>query len=238
MNDKIKFLSAAVVAAGIFTMNSGVFAQDEAAADESGDEIATDAAAIKSFGKMVATQTAGQMKFTEAELKQFLEGFQEGAKGAELTEEEGQAMDTYLRGRMEQLQELAAKEAGKKNAKFFEDLKKDPDVKVSDSGLHYKIVREGEGPKPTAASSVSVHYEGTLIDGTKFDSSYDRGAPATFGVGGVVKGFGEGLQLIGVGGEAMLYIPTELGYGMNPRPGGPIKPGDALIFKIELKGIQ
>jgi FKBP-type peptidyl-prolyl cis-trans isomerase len=81
---------------------------------------------------------------------------------------------------------------------------------------------------------VLVHYKGTLIDGTQFDSSYDRGAPATFRLDQVVKGFGEGLTKIGAGGKIILYIPSELGYGNSPRPGGVIKPGDTLIFECEL----
>ncbi|MDH5242194.1 MAG: FKBP-type peptidyl-prolyl cis-trans isomerase, partial [Gammaproteobacteria bacterium] len=77
-------------------------------------------------------------------------------------------------------------------------------------------------------------YKGTLIDGTQFDSSYDRGAPATFRLNQVVKGFGEGLTKIGAGGKIILYIPSDLGYGNSPRPGGVIKPGDSLIFECEL----
>ena len=82
--------------------------------------------------------------------------------------------------------------------------------------------------------SVLVHYKGTLIDGTQFDSSYDRGAPATFRLNQVVKGFGEGLTKVGAGGRIILYMSSELGYGNSPRPGGVIKPGDSLIFECEL----
>ena len=87
-------------------------------------------------------------------------------------------------------------------------------------------------------STVTFHYKGTLTDGTEFDSSYDRGDPAEFPLNGVVPGFGEGLTKVGVGGKIILYIPSELGYGNSPRPGGVIKPGDTLIFECELLEIN
>lgn len=120
---------------------------------------------------------------------------------------------------------------------FFAELAADAEVQSTESGLHYKVIEPGSDVKPTMTDKVLVHYKGTLIDGTKFDSSYDRGAPAEFPLNGVVKGFGEGLTKIGAGGKIILYIPSELGYGNSPRPGGAIKPGDALIFECELKEI-
>ncbi|MGJ8651909.1 MAG: FKBP-type peptidyl-prolyl cis-trans isomerase [Opitutaceae bacterium] len=120
------------------------------------------------------------------------------------------------------------------NAAFFAEIKGQEGVEVSESGLHYKIIEPGEGEKPVLTDEALVHYKGTLIDGTQFDSSYDRGAPATFGLNQVVKGFGEGLTKIAPGGKIILYIPAELGYGNSPRQGGAIQPGDALIFECEL----
>ena len=93
---------------------------------------------------------------------------------------------------------------------------------------------EGNGEKPTAASRVKVHYHGTLIDGTVFDSSVDRGEPSEFGVTQVIKGWTEALQLMPVGAKYKLFIPQELAYGANPRQGGPIKPFAALVFELEL----
>lgn len=121
---------------------------------------------------------------------------------------------------------------------FIEGLSADADVQKSESGLHYKVLEAGSDAKPTMADKVLVHYKGTLIDGTQFDSSYDRGAPAEFPLNGVVKGFGEGLTKVGAGGKIILYIPSELGYGNSPRPGGAIKPGDTLIFECELVEIN
>lgn len=118
----------------------------------------------------------------------------------------------------------------------------DPDAKevqTTESGLQYVVIREGEegGETPGPRDRVSVMYDGRLIDGTVFDSSYERGSTATFGVNQVISGWTEGLQLMSVGDEFIFYIPTELGYGQTPRPGGKIKPGDDLIFRVELKQV-
>ncbi|MEP1488636.1 MAG: FKBP-type peptidyl-prolyl cis-trans isomerase [Algibacter sp.] len=121
--------------------------------------------------------------------------------------------------------------------KFLEENKANEGVKVTDSGLQYTVLKEGSGDKPTAASKVSVHYHGTLIDGTVFDSSVDRGEPSEFGVGQVIKGWTEGLQLMTVGSKYKFFIPQELAYGANPRP-GVIKPFDALVFEVELLEIK
>jgi FKBP-type peptidyl-prolyl cis-trans isomerase FklB len=97
---------------------------------------------------------------------------------------------------------------------------------------------EGSGDKPTPQSKVKVHYHGTLTDGTVFDSSVDRGEPTEFGVGQVIKGWTEGLQLMSVGSKFKFFIPQELAYGANPRPGGVIKPFMPLIFEVELLEIK
>ena len=113
------------------------------------------------------------------------------------------------------------------------------DVQTTESGLQYVVVREGEegGDTPGPRDRVSVMYDGRLTDGTVFDSSYARGSTSTFGVDQVISGWTEGLQLMSIGDEFIFYIPTELGYGQNPRPGGVIKPGDDLIFRVELKQV-
>ncbi len=121
---------------------------------------------------------------------------------------------------------------------FIEGLKDDAGVQASESGLHYRILEAGDRARPTLNDTVLVHYKGSRIDGTPFDSSYDRGDPATFPLSGVVAGFGEGLTKIGAGGKIVLYIPSELGYGNNPRPGGVIQPGDTLVFECELLEIN
>lgn len=125
----------------------------------------------------------------------------------------------------------ANKEASE--AFLAENAKKDG-VTVTESGLQYEIVVEGSGAKPTETSNVTVHYHGTLPDGTVFDSSIERGDPASFGVNQVIKGWTEALQLMPTGAKYKLYIPQDLAYGANPHPGGPIEPFMALIFDVEL----
>jgi len=111
-------------------------------------------------------------------------------------------------------------------------------IHTTDSGLQYEVISEGTGEKPNATDTVDVHYHGTLIDGSVFDSSIERGTPATFGVHQVIKGWTEALQLMPVGSKYRLYIPQDLAYGANPHPGGPIKPYMTLIFDVELLAIQ
>ncbi len=139
------------------------------------------------------------------------------------------------------VQELAASkyEVDKKAGEDFlaENAKKEG-VSTTESGLQYEVIAAGEGPKPSATDTVKVHYHGTLIDGTVFDSSISRGIPATFGVHQVIKGWTEALQLMPVGSKYRLYIPQDLAYGAHPHPGGAIKPFMALIFDVELIAIE
>jgi len=120
--------------------------------------------------------------------------------------------------------------------KFLVENAKKDGVKILESGLQYKVLKEGTGAIPTASDKVKVDYEGTLIDGTKFDSSYDRGEAAEFGVTQVIKGWTEALQLMKEGSTWMLYIPYDLAYGSR-QAGDVIKPFSTLIFKVELKKI-
>jgi FKBP-type peptidyl-prolyl cis-trans isomerase FklB len=110
-------------------------------------------------------------------------------------------------------------------------------VQTTASGLQYEVLQEGAGPLPGPTSQVTVHYHGSLIDGTVFDSSVQRGTPATFGVNQVIKGWTEALQLMPEGSKYRLYIPQELAYGANPHPGGAIQPYAALLFDVELLSI-
>ncbi len=120
---------------------------------------------------------------------------------------------------------------------FLADNAQRSEVKTTASGLQYEVLQEGGGPKPGPTSQVTVHYHGTLIDGTVFDSSVERGAPATFGVNQVIRGWTEALQLMAAGSKYRLTIPQELAYGANPHPGGAIQPYAALIFDVELLSI-
>jgi FKBP-type peptidyl-prolyl cis-trans isomerase FkpA len=128
-------------------------------------------------------------------------------------------------------------EAGTKSKKVGEDFlagnKSKEGVKTTPSGLQYKVLKEGKGAKPKATDVVKVHYRGTLVDGTEFDSSYKRGEPIEFPLNGVIKGWTEGVQLMTPGSKYQFFIPSELAYGEEGRP--PTIPGNsALIFEVEL----
>ena len=130
----------------------------------------------------------------------------------------------------------SAKEAAKnkeEGEKFLAENGKKSGVITTESGLQYQVVTEGTGAKPVATDKVKVHYTGTLLDGTKFDSSVDRGEPAVFGVNQVIKGWQEGLQLMPVGSKYIFWIPSELAYGTRGA-GGDIKPNSVLKFEVEL----
>lgn len=118
---------------------------------------------------------------------------------------------------------------------FMADKAKTKGISSTESGMLYEVMSKGDGAKPASANAtVVVHYVGTLIDGTKFDSSVDRGQPATFALNQVIKGWTEGLQLMNAGSKYRFYIPPNLAYGSDARPGSPIGPNSTLIFEVEL----
>jgi len=162
-----------------------------------------------------------------------------GAKTA-MTEDEMKTTIQALANEFRAAQEAKAKEAGatsrKEGESFLAANKTKEGVKVLPDGLQYKVLTEGNGPKPTASDTVTVNYRGTLINGTEFDSSYKRGQPASFPVGGVIKGWTEALQLMPVGSKWQLFIPSDLAYG-DRGAGGDIGPGQTLIFEVELLSI-
>lgn len=121
---------------------------------------------------------------------------------------------------------------------FLAENAKKEGITTTASGLQYEVITEGNGKSPSETSNVTVHYHGTLLDGSVFDSSVSRGTPASFAVNQVIKGWTEALQLMKEGDKYRLYIPQELAYGANPHPGGPIKPYMPLIFDVELLEVQ
>ena len=172
-----------------------------------------------------------------------LRGLKDALAGGKtlLTDQEAQATLTALQNDLRKKQQemrQQATETNKKEGEAFLAANKTKDGVVAlPSGLQYKILQEGTGPKPAATDSVVCNYRGTLLDGKEFDSSYKRGQPATFPVTGVIKGWTEALQLMPVGSKWQLFVPSELAYG-DRGAGADIKPGATLIFEVELVSIQ
>jgi FKBP-type peptidyl-prolyl cis-trans isomerase FklB len=157
-----------------------------------------------------------------------------------MTEDEARATLKQMQDEMRQKQQAKAQEEGAANKKvgdaFLAANKTKEGIVTLPSGLQYKILKEGTGPKPTSSDSVVCNYKGTLIDGKEFDSSYKRGQPATFPVTGVIKGWTEALQLMPVGSKWQLFVPSDLAYGERGA-GADIGPGATLIFEVELMSI-
>src|SRR5580700_10188710 len=173
----------------------------------------------------------------------FVRGMKDGFAGGKtlLTDEEAQAVLTEMQKQMHEQQQAKMQQEAQGNKKegdaFLAANKGKEGVVVLPSGLQYKILTAGKGPKPTTSDSVVCNYRGTLIDGKEFDSSYKRGQPATFPVTGVIKGWTEALQLMPVGSKWQLVVPSDLAYGERGQ-GPDIGPNATLIFEVELISIK
>ncbi|MFH0919698.1 MAG: FKBP-type peptidyl-prolyl cis-trans isomerase [Fibrobacterota bacterium] len=168
----------------------------------------------------------------EVDLPSFYRGIEDllNGKTPQLTTQQAMEIkkESFQRIQMEQ-----AEKAKKSGDTFLEENKKKPGVVVTASGLQYLAERQGSGPKPIATDKVKVHYKGTLVDGKPFDSSYDRGQPVEFMVGGVIPGWSEALLLMPVGSKYKLFVPAQLGYGERS-PSPTIPPNSVLLFDVEL----
>lgn len=177
---------------------------------------------------------------SELNVQDFADGVAAVFYGAtpKMTYDEAKAEIQNFFAELEKKQRAAAEEAGKQNKEageaFLAENGKRAEVKTTPSGLQYEVLTEGDGPMPEATDQVEVHYTGKLIDGTVFDSSVDRGVPATFGVTQVIPGWVEALQHMKAGSKWRLFIPSNLAYGPNGAPGSPIGPNSTLIFDVEL----
>jgi FKBP-type peptidyl-prolyl cis-trans isomerase FklB len=172
----------------------------------------------------------------------FLQGMKDAYNDTSLfTDEEiGEILIAFQKEQKEKAdaeRTVVASKNKEEGEKFLEENKTKDGVVTLTSGLQYKVIKEGNGANPKSTDKVSVHYKGTFIDGTEFDSSIKRGQPATFGVSGVIKGWTEALQLMKVGSKWELYIPSELAYGERGS-GASIGPNAVLIFEVELLEIK
>ncbi len=177
----------------------------------------------------------------EVDLDILMQGIKDGIKGeGKIQEKDFQTIMQEFQKGFQERQDAKRSIQGEKNKaegeKFLQENKQKPDIHVTGSGLQYLVLKEGTGPKPQYNSVVEVHYTGTLIDGTEFDSSVKRGVPAKFPLNGVIPGWTEGVQLMSVGSKYKFFIPSDLAYG--PSGQGLIGPNAVLIFEVELISIQ
>jgi len=208
-------------------LSTSVFAQDS--------ELATDEDKVSyGLGMMIGERVLKQYGDLNYDL--LMQGMQAQQAGGEtlLSMDEAQAA---LQAQQQAVAEMASAEAQEEGAAFLKDNMAREGVMVTDSGLQYEVVTDAEGPKPTVDDTVSVHYVGTLMDGTEFDSSIARGEPASFPLKGVIPGWTEGLQLMNVGSKYRFVIPSDLAYG-DRGAGEAIGPGETLIFEVELLEIK
>jgi len=220
----------------IFSAVSAIFSLSVHATDPSAETTEGESSPWL-FGYMVSQQLGlDDLGFTTDEKSEFLTGLQKGLDGGSMEAIEGQLpqLQQFLQTRAmaAQAKEMALMQ--EEAASFVEELENNPDVKKDESGFYYEVIEEGDGDAPTMSDEVVVNYEGSLIDGSVFDSSYQRGEPAVFPMGGVIPGFSGGLSKVSEGGKVRIYIPAELGYGDNPPPNSPIPPGAMLIFDAEI----
>ncbi|MEM1357412.1 MAG: FKBP-type peptidyl-prolyl cis-trans isomerase [Bacteroidota bacterium] len=173
---------------------------------------------------VVLSQNLKKQGFKEVNADELAKGFSEGIAGTAGIDvaDANNKIQTYLTGAL-----------AKEGEDFLAENAKRPEVKVTDSGLQYEVLQEGEGASPTATETVEVHYHGTLIDGTVFDSSVDRGQTIEFPLNQVIPGWTEGVQLMKEGAKYRFFIPYQLAYGARGS-GGKIPPYSALIFDVEL----
>lgn len=189
----------------------------------------------------IGRQFGGQLKsqpFNGLEIESVLEGLRDAFTGESdpVAAEDMQKAYDVIRTQLEAKEAEKSKDMTAEGIAFLEENAKKEGVTVTESGLQYEIINDAEGDKPVHASTVRTHYHGTLLDGTVFDSSYDRGQPAEFPVGGVIAGWTEALQMMSVGSKWRLTVPHELAYGAQGA-GGAIGPYQTLVFDVELMEI-
>jgi FKBP-type peptidyl-prolyl cis-trans isomerase FklB len=242
MHRNLKTLTTAVICAVLLSSSvSSVWAQAAKTPAKTPPKSAPAPAApvlksaIDTVAYAIGLSVAGSLKaqgLADINTNVLMAGINEALKGSKTAMSPEQA-NQYIGQYFQKQASLKGEANLKTGEKFLEENKKRPSVKTTESGLQYEVMKMGEGPKPADTSRVKTHYHGTLIDGTVFDSSVERGEPVEFPVNGVIKGWQEALQLMPVGSKFKLYIPSNLAYG--ERAAGPtIGPNSALIFEVEL----
>ncbi len=245
----IKFLGAVLMVSVLFSCNNKNGVSNEPLKTE-----------IDSVSYAIGMSVAQSVEegFIDFDNDRFIQGYLNTRDSSEVLIEKSESqklIQTYLQKIQPQIREKQEALAAKRQAEalkeaevtyhdnkvagenFLEENKEKEGVQTTASGLQYTVLKEGNGDKPKATSRVKVHYHGTTIDGEVFDSSLEKD-PIEFGLNGVIRGWTEGLQLMSPGAKYKFFVPQELAYGANPRPGGKIKPFDALIFEVELLEVK
>ncbi len=200
----------------------------------------TDAQLIEEFGWFIGKRVGlTELEFTKEELDTLVKGFLSAASGKDSPfelEKIGPLMDEFMQKKQQAYLGKLKNKNMAVNTDYFAKLKENKAVVELPSGLRYEIVAQGTGPAPKPTETVKVHYTGKLIDGSVFDSSVQRGEPAEFPLDQVIPGWTEGIQKVTKGGKIKLYVPPQLAYGDDGRPG--IPPGSTLVFDVELLDIK
>jgi len=235
-----------------FALTLAAFAQEsmEAKKDEMAPAAASEASDVLKTDKEKASYAIGlqigeslKMLKDSVDLPSLIRGLEDKFQDKEplLDNQQAEKVMQEFSEKVRAEQQAKQQKEGEENLKageaFLEENKKKEGVKVTDSGLQYKVIEEGDGPKPTAEDTVKINYRGTFIDGTEFDSSYDKGEPITLPLNRVIPGWTEGLQMMKVGSKWELYIPANLAYGPHGRP-PKIAPNATLVFEVELLDIE
>lgn len=200
----------------------------------------TDAQLVEEFGWFIGKRVGlTELEFSKEEIDLLLKGIALAAAGKESPyelEKIGPAMDEFMQKKQQAYVSKLKTKNSAENDKFFTKLKENKAIVALPSGLHYEIVKPGDGAAPKPTETVRVHYTGTLLDGSVFDSSVQRNEPAEFPLDQVIPGWTEGIQKMNKGGKIKLYVPPHLAYGDDGRPG--IPPGSTLVFEVELLDIK
>ena len=187
------------------------------------------------LGLNMANQIKGN--FDDIDKAAYIQGFSNGIDSTNMLMDDikiREVLNAFFKKRQEEKQLAQFGEIKKAGEDFLAENSSKEGVQTTASGLQYSIMKEGTGEKPVPTSKLKLHYHGTSIDGKVFDSSVDKGKPVEMLANQFVPGFAEGLLLMNVGSKYKFFIPSDIAYGANPRPGGPIKPFETLIFEVEI----
>jgi FKBP-type peptidyl-prolyl cis-trans isomerase len=224
----MKLLSAAILILSLFLASCGQAPNTANAGQPGAGDISR-----ADLGYAIGVSIGGNLKQYEFDFDYdaFLNGVKDQLEN-KTTRIKPEDANNLIQAALAKLTEKKSRENMQKGTAFLEQNKAKKGVITTASGLQYEVLKEGAGKKPTQTSQMTLHYQGTLLDGTVFDSSYKRGQPATFSAGGVIPGFSEGLLLMSPGAKYKFYIPSALAYGAEGQ--GQIPPGSTLIFEVEL----